>query len=603
MKVKTIKLPIRKTISDIIGFLPTDALIEKTVPGCGATHAEIYSKRNSLMALPNVPVIIGKVAKALNEGKDILGVYEKTTPQQIVKYLKSDVHYKKILTTPEAYLTKVKPAFEVCGINPFTDYYFLYDESEKTIQDVGYRKTIIEPLDDFFRFVNKGFISATPITPSDPRFEHKNFIRYIIKPTYNYAKPFNLHITNNILLSVKDYLAKNKANHYSFFMNSTDGIYSIIKYLNIANDSQVFCAKKSVDKLKALNFTNAFTELAPLKKYNFYTSRFFSAVDIEVDVKPNVIILSDLFFAEHTMIDPATEAVQIMGRFRNGINSITHITNINAGIKFKPRAASQQFINGQFESFTTIYTLYISVQGEAQKESYKQALQAMTYYNYVNKDTYLTNHFLIDNKLDEDMVKGYYSSNTKLKDAYNTVKNFKLLVTYSDYPLSDEDRFKRSYPKDNPALFKAVVEQLEHLHTNEFPYQLDNRNTEINNLIDTYPYLCKAYFELGAATIKKVDYKQKKVKALLKKKDRNEKPLPFPAIAAFNKDFTMDIPYPVTKLGEIGAKLKQQFKLPGKVLHILQLMFTVSDRKQETINGVRVWTRTLSDPKFAMKGE
>ncbi|GAA4100481.1 hypothetical protein [Mucilaginibacter panaciglaebae] len=600
MKTKLIDLPKGKKISHIMNFLPSNALINKTIPGCGATHAEIYCERHSLIAFPNVPVIIGKVAKANKDGFIVLGVYEKTTLQDVINYLKSDIKYKKILTTPEAYLRKVKPAFIKCGINPFTDFYFLYDESEKTIQDVGYRNTIVEPLDDFFLYINKGFISATPIMPSDPRFTQKKFIRYVIKPTYDYAEPFNLHISNNVVLSVKDYLVNNEADHYSFFMNSTDGIYSLIKYLGIASQCQVFCAKKSVTKLNALGFANAYTELMPLKKYNFYTSRYFSAVDIEVDAKPDVIILTDLFFAEHTIIDPATEAIQIMGRFRNGVNKITHITNVNSSIKHQSREAIQHNLNGQSSSFSSVKMLYISAEEEVQRISFKQALEAMSYVKYVNKTTYLTNHFLIDNRLDEDMVKSYYSSRDRLIEAFERVKNFKLTITHSEYPLSDEDRFKRTYPKDNPELFKTIVEQMEHLHTNEFPYQIDNRNTEISNLIDTYPDLCNAYFKLGLAAIRKAGYKQKKVKALLKTKDQKDKPIPFPAIGAFNNafKFKLDLPSSTTELGEIGSKLKKQFNLPGKVLHILQLMFDVSDREQKTINGSRVWTRILSNPKF-----
>jgi len=586
-----------------MAFLPSNSITNKAVTACGATHAEIIAERHSLLALANVPVIIGKVAKAAANGLIILGVYEKTSIKQIVEYLKSDVKYKKLLCTPESYLPKIKRAFEICNINPFEEFYFLYDESEKIIQDVSYRKSIVEPLDDFFKYKHKGFISATPIIPSDPRFEKYNFIHYIIKPTYNYSQPFNLHISNNIALSVKDYLINNKVEHYSFFMNSTDGIYFLIKYLDIANESQVFCAKKSVTKLNKLGFDNAKTELGPLKKYNFYTSRFFSAVDIEVDVKPNVIILSDLFFAEHTMIDPATEAVQIMGRFRNGINKITHISNVNARIKFRTREDVRNNLEGQSECFYNLYTLYISAQGEIHKGSYLQGLKAMSYYKYVDSVNFEQNYFLIDNTLDEEMVKSYYSSQTKLEEAYRTVKNFKITVSFGQYPLSDEDRFKRTYPKDNPELFKAVVEQMEHLHHNEFPYQIDNRNTEIANLIDTYPDFCNAFFKLGASAIAKVDYKLKKVKALLKKQNHVKKAVPFPAIDAFNKSFRMDVDVPISKLGELGSALKRKYNLPGKVLTILNLMFEVSERKKVTIDGERVWTRRLSSPKFLLSEE
>ena len=65
-----------------------------------------------------------------------------------------------------------------------------------------------------------------------------------------------------------------------------------------------------------------------MKRYNFFTSRFFNAVDMELEEQPHVIMLTDVYFAEHTMIDPYTDAIQIVGRFRNGVSSITYISNI-----------------------------------------------------------------------------------------------------------------------------------------------------------------------------------------------------------------------------------------------------------------------------------
>ena len=64
-------------------------------------------------------------------------------------------------------------------------------------------------------------------------------------------------------------------------------------------------------------FTNAVSSIDyPLAKYNFFTSRFYSAVDIELNVKPDILILTNLNNAVYTTVDPYTEAIQIQGRFR-----------------------------------------------------------------------------------------------------------------------------------------------------------------------------------------------------------------------------------------------------------------------------------------------
>ena len=62
-----------------------------------------------------------------------------------------------------------------------------------------------------------------------------------------------------------------------------------------------------------------------LNRYNFFTSRFYSAVDIVLEEKPVVIMISQVHKTvkgktPYSLIDPETEAIQIKGRFRNGIS-------------------------------------------------------------------------------------------------------------------------------------------------------------------------------------------------------------------------------------------------------------------------------------------
>ena len=97
--------------------------------------------------------------------------------------------------------------------------------------------------------------------------------------------------------------------------------------MNLA-DYKVFCSNQSVKKLKEREFDNVYEMLEPLAKYNFFTCRFFSALDIKLKQKPDILILTDLNEAVYTMNDPFTEVIQIQGRIRNGFNSLTHISNV-----------------------------------------------------------------------------------------------------------------------------------------------------------------------------------------------------------------------------------------------------------------------------------
>ena len=116
-------------------MIPTNTILNKTLTGLGATHSEIHSKRNSIIIEPNVPVILGK----LNENENLEAVYEKCTPYKIEKYLKMDIPYKKIITTPESFpkIRKAAQKFrQVVSLDSFEDedadviFHYLYKEME-----------------------------------------------------------------------------------------------------------------------------------------------------------------------------------------------------------------------------------------------------------------------------------------------------------------------------------------------------------------------------------------------------------------------------------------------------------------------------------------
>ena len=80
---------------------------------------------------------------------------------------------------------------------------------------------------------------------------------------------------------------------YFIFTNSIDLIYSIMTRLKVLDRSSVFCAPKSMDKLRQNKFIRCYDEWDKdnMRQYNFFTSRFFNAFDIELDVKPYLMWL------------------------------------------------------------------------------------------------------------------------------------------------------------------------------------------------------------------------------------------------------------------------------------------------------------------------
>lgn len=604
MKTRTIYLGKGQFISDLCAFLPANAFINKKIPGCGGTTAELLCDRNSIIIVPNVPVIIGKVKK-MKKGHniDVLGVYYPFNKKRdITEYLlRGDIPYKNIMVTPESYKYLVE-AFEDATIkekiNRHRDFFLLFDESEKIIQDVSYRKTITEPLNDFFLYNERSMISATPIIPSDPRFEENGFEHVVFKPKYNYSVPLHINITNNLIVTVREYLKNNINTHYCFFMNSTDGILSLIKQLKIEDESQIFCGFNSLKKLKRLKFINVSAELTPFKKYTFFTSRFYSAVDIDLEFKPDVILLTDIYFAEQSIFDPATESVQAFGRFRNGIQQATHITNINSNVEFQTREMALKYLEGSCEAYERIYTLReSSLIPSGNWDAYNLALSVLPFKNYVVEGTIKKDYFKIDNKLDEDMVKSYYSSADRLLEIYNTSLNFKITHSVTNCISGDKEKLRRSRVKGDKDLFKEVVKQLDAFNTPPTEFWIDNRLEVINELAEAYPEFVKAYFDHGKPAIVKAAYSLKALKNITQKKLKQERFSELPVMIDFMNLFPTNVNIPCTRFNTGMDNIKTKYGISGNNLEIMRRYYSnISDRYQ--IN--RAWHIKLNNPKFIL---
>ena len=401
-------------------MIPTNCILNKTLTGLGATHSEIHSKRSSIIIEPNVPVILGK----LDENETLEAVYAKCTPYNLKKYLQMDIQYKKIITTPESF-HKIRKAAEELGINIYKSFFCLFDECEKVTQDIDYRRKISQPIYDFFRFEQKAFVSATPLPMSHPDFERQGFQMVKVEPSFDYRKDLTLIVTNSYyecLRRVLDSLKDSK--HICIFFNVTDGITELISNLGIA-DYKVFCSEDSVKKLMKRGMMQAYSQIDyPLSRYNFFTCRFYSALDIRIGkYKPDIIMLTDHRTANWTMIDPFTEAIQIQGRFRKRgkddvtYNSLTHISTVNPDIKVR----SKEEIQNRVERFIANYYLLKEEHDAELDEFKKQAiLEDMSNLKYQDliDERGEVNPFSADNLYNEERVRSYYQSAEALYHAY-----------------------------------------------------------------------------------------------------------------------------------------------------------------------------------------
>jgi hypothetical protein len=50
-------------LSDVMDEIPSNCILSKRIPGCGATTLELNTDRNSIIVVPNIPVIVSKCNK------------------------------------------------------------------------------------------------------------------------------------------------------------------------------------------------------------------------------------------------------------------------------------------------------------------------------------------------------------------------------------------------------------------------------------------------------------------------------------------------------------------------------------------------------------
>ena len=462
-----------------IGYdmIPTNTILDKTLTGLGATHSEIHSERNSIIIEPNVPVILGK----LNNNDNLEAVYEKCTPYVIKKYLQMDISFKKILTTPESF-KKIREAAQSLGIDIYKQYFCLFDECEKITQDIDYRRKITQPIYDFFLFENKAFVSATPLPISHKEFEKQNFQKIKIMPQYDY---------------------------------------------------KIFCSQKSIDKLFKRGIDKAYPHIDyPLAKYNFFTCRFYSGLDIVLRKhKPDIILLTDFHSANWTMIDPMTEAIQIQGRFRKTVmndityNSLTHISTINPSMRIRGNEELDIRIRQFIDDYNSLQDKHDKETDKIKQEAIFDDMQRLKYYELIDERGEI-NSFSIDNLYNEERVKSYYTSANALYQAYINTGFFNVTLHDVTECVGDDDIRKLNNTKQIIEKRKILVHLLYRIY-NDFEQgkiSFEERNGFINLLREQAEaqFIINAYMKIGKAGIENAKYQKGLIDKAMKQYDKEQ---------------------------------------------------------------------------------
>lgn len=494
-------------------FIPTNCIINKLLPGLGATHCELTAPRKSIIIEPNVPVIESK-AKV---HKNSLAIYKGVSVRQITDFLEKnqDKHYK-LLTTPEGF-TKIKEAMLAVDIDMYTECFILFDECEKLVQDVHYRDSIREPMNDFFHFQHKALISATPIVPEkDNRFD--SFMRVLIQPDYEYRQKLKLITTNNVLETLQEVIEA-KRGTVCIFCNSIDSIDSFYRLIPELSNACTFCSEDGQYKLWKGNRRKKSMMITELERYNFFTSRFYSAVDIICKNPPHVILISDLHGATQSVIDPTTEAIQIIGRFRGGVNTVTHIASIRPDLECMSANEIDSWIQGASHIFNGWKTQLAQTSNIGERTLLQEAIGENSYLPYLDANG-KPDPFLIANLYEKEQVKRLYTSTDLLCSAYQQTDYFIFSHEERLMPVSDNERMAIQHRLAKKKRAELIVRKLEEMEKmsrttdkkvqKRYQRMLGNLLTTTN---DRYIYDCFCRF--GGDFIRESDYNENKLRTAL----------------------------------------------------------------------------------------
>ena len=283
-------------------------LVDKKIPGIGATTLEINSKRNSIIVFPTKALAYSKHSKHPNTlyvGSEIKGEKEKVTNQQIEEYLAKD-GYKKLLVVADS----LGRLLGIIGKN-YKDYFLMIDVLQT---DNNFRPQLENVIDYYLIFPpkNRCMVTATMKEFSNPHL--KTECRFPITWQYNTHRNIDLLHTDNITQAVIEKVISHPTEKIFIAYNSILQIRNIIASLHeeTRKECAIICSEASIKEAGEYFVPKLGDNDTLPARINFATCCYFTGIDIEDSY--HLITVSDVR-RSHSMLT-LDRMTQIYGRCR-----------------------------------------------------------------------------------------------------------------------------------------------------------------------------------------------------------------------------------------------------------------------------------------------
>jgi len=558
--------------------IPTNVIVNKVITGWGATYAEIKAKRHSIILLPHKSQISSKHAKHYEEDYT-QEVTEAATIEKLKKYITArNSRHMKFLSTPEG-LGKVVKALKECDIDAFDEVFLLCDESHKITTDVGYRVNISSFADYFFQFNNKAMISATPFKPSHPKLAEQGFKMIKVNHQRHIKKQIRLVCVNNLAAAFREYINQYDGKMLFVFFNSLNGIKALIDNNQLIKDYHIYCSEDGVVDFKQMKDLKPELTEASFKAYsridannlariNFLTSSFYNGLDIEgFDEVPDVLLLTDLTVADHTVFDPNTDVYQILGRFRQPMDSkeikdrfryATHIVNTKRSAVVKLEASALSAVGYSYMGYKALYDLQKTVTHQVAYDIYEEGKKRLLpFANLVNTREEL-DPFKLDNYLYNCRLKQCYGHPIALPLAYEFSGLFDVEEEHKTYLPEEFETMSKTMKRYSTTNIEWCCSQI---ISNQFTSNENDRANINNELKARYPLVFEAEEKLTMNKIQQLGYKKSAIEKALLKYNLERGLVHHGLVDAVSKAFKVGICYPVSDVKVKLQKIYDEFEI------------------------------------------